>query len=306
MIIRILFVFVFSGFCSVVWGQNKPLIDTTTRAKGLLGGRLGTGLESIQEESAKWKKESKAFMDEMGVKNIGIKSSMALRKVKKKEGYKDEYEGVKTERRMGSYGSGTRSTVEEFQVVKYVEDEAVSGYQQEVWWFDPNQSRVVNSSIKENKTAQICHGPYRKMVNQVVVEQGYFYMGAKDGRWENYGPEGELENKTYFVRGFTAGSDITYYDVEKKKIKEVVPRLYGKVRGQYLAFYPGGNLKEEGKLDDSVRVGRWREFHEFGTGGRLKKEWKNRKDKFDEAEPILMLERDNQGKILFQQNQKFD
>jgi antitoxin component YwqK of YwqJK toxin-antitoxin module len=207
---------------------------------------------------------------------------------------------------MGSYGSGTRSTVEEFQVVKYVEDEAVSGYQQEVWWFDPNQSRVVNSSIKENKTAQICHGPYRKMVNQVVVEQGYFYMGAKDGRWENYGPEGELENKTYFVRGFTAGSDISYYDVEKKKIKEVVPRIYGKVRGQYLAFYPGGNLKEEGKLDDSVRVGRWREFHEFGTGGRLKKEWKNRKDKFDEAEPILMLERDNQGKILFQQSQKFD
>jgi antitoxin component YwqK of YwqJK toxin-antitoxin module len=86
----------------------------------------------------------------------------------------------------------------------------------------------------------------------------------------------------------------------------VVPRIYGKVRGQYLAFYPGGNLKEEGKLDDSVRVGRWREFHEFGTGGRLKKEWKNRKDKFDEAEPILMLERDNQGKILFQQSQKFD
>ena len=129
MIIRILFVFVFSGFCSVIWGQNKPLIDTTTRAKGLFGGRLSTGLESIQEESAKWKKESKAFMDEMGVKNIGIKSSMALRKVKKKEGYKDEYEGVKTERRMGSYGSGTRSTVEEFHVVKYVEDEALSKYQ---------------------------------------------------------------------------------------------------------------------------------------------------------------------------------
>jgi antitoxin component YwqK of YwqJK toxin-antitoxin module len=306
MFIRILFVLFFTGFCSSLFAQNKPLIDTTTRAKGFLSGRLGTGLEGIQEESAKWKKESKAFIDELGVKNIGIKSSMALRKVKKKDVYKDEYEGVKTERRMGSYGSGTRSTVEEFQVVKYVEDEALSVYQQEVWWFDPSQSRVVNSSIKENKSAQICHGPYRKIVNQVVVEQGYFYMGAKDGRWENFGPDGELENKTYYSRGFTAGSEISYYDADKKKIKEVIPRVYGKIRGQYLAFYPGGNLKEEGKMDDSVRVGRWREFHEFGTGGRLKMEWKYKKDKFDEAEPILMVERDPQGKIVYQNTQKFD
>lgn len=306
MFIRILFVFVLAGFCSSLMGQTKPLIDTSTRAKGFLGGRLGTGLEGIQEESAKWKKESKAFIDELGVKNIGVKSSMALRKVKKKEVYKDEYEGVKTERRMGSYGSGTRSTVEEFQVVKFVEDEALSIYQQEIWWFDPNQSRIVNASIKENKTAQICHGPYRKIVNQVVVEQGYFYMGAKDGRWENYGPEGELENKVYYSRGFTAGSEISYFDADKKKIKEVIPRVYGKVRGQYLAFYPGGNLKEEGKMDDSVRVGRWREFHEFGTGGRLKKEWRYKKDKFEEVEPILVVERDNQGKILFQNSQKFD
>ena len=287
-------------------GQKKPLIDTTTRSKGLLGGRLGTGLEEIQEESAKWKKESKAFIDELGVKNIGVKSSMALRKVKKKDVYKDEYEGVKTERRMGSYGSGTRNTVEEFQVVKFVEDEALSVYQQEIWWFDPNQSRIVNASIKENKTAQICHGPYRKIVNQVVVEQGYFYMGAKDGRWENYGPEGELENKVYYSRGFTAGSEISYFDADKKKIKEVIPRVYGKVRGQYLAFYPGGNLKEEGKMDDSVRVGRWREFHEFGTGGRLKKEWRYPKDKFEEVEPVLMMERDNQGRIIFQNSQRLD
>ncbi len=306
MFIRILLIFIFSGFCETLLGQNKPLIDTTTRAKGLLGGRLGTGLEGIQEESAKWKKESKAFMDELGVKNIGIKSSMALRKVKKKENYKDEYEGVKTERRVGSYGSGTRSTLEEFQVVKFVEDEALSVYQQEVWWFDPNQSRVVNSLLKDNKSAQICHGPYRKVVNQVLVEQGYFYMGAKDGRWENYGPEGELENKTYYTRGFTAGSEISYYDADKKKIKEVIPRVYGKIRGQYLAFYPGGNVREEGKMDDSVRVGRWREFYEFGTGGRLRKEWKYGKDKFDEAQAILIVERDNQGKIIFQNTQKFD
>ena len=125
-------------------------------------------------------------------------------------------------------------------------------------------------------------------------------MGVKDGRWENYGPENELENKVYFEKGFTAGSIIHYYDASKKKIQEVIPRFYGKVRGTYYSFYPSGSLKEDGRLDDSVKVGRWREYHEFGSGGRLKKEWKFAKDKFDATEPILIQERDQQSKVIFQ------
>ena len=219
---------------------------------------------------------------------------------------KDEYVNIKTDRRLGQYGSGNRSTVEEINVVKFVEDESLSTYAQEIWWFDPNQSRIVNSSIKDNKTAQICHGPFKKVVNNVIVEQGFFFMGTKDGRWETFGPENELETKVYYERGFLAGSRITYHDDAKKKIKQVVPNFYGKIRGNFLSFYPSGNLKEDGKLDDSVRIGRWREFYEFGVGGRLKKEWRYGKDKFDASEPILMVERDSQGKIIYQNNQKFD
>ena len=196
--------------------------------------------------------------------------------------------------------------MEEINVVKFVEDESLSAYAQEIWWFDPNQSRIVNSSIKDNKTAQICHGPFKKIVNNVIVEQGFFYMGTKDGRWETFGPENELETKVYYERGFLAGSSISYHDEAKKKIKQVVPNFYGKTRGNYFSFYPSGNLKEDGKFDDSTRIGRWREYYEFGTGGRLKKEWRYGKDKFDTSEPILMVERDSQGKIIYQNNQKFD
>jgi len=131
-------------------------------------------------------------------------------------------------------------------------------------------------------------------------------MGKKDGLWETFGPENELETKVYYERGFLAGSSITYHDEAKKKIKQVIPNFYGKTRGNYLSYYPSGNLKEDGKLDDSVRIGRWREYYEFGTGGRLKKEWRYGKDKFDASEPILMVERDSQGKIIYQNNQKFD
>ena len=315
--IRNLFVLLFWLMGAIAYGQNnaitsnkKPVIDTTVKSKGILGGRLSTGLENnvdkIKQESADWKKESRAFIEELGIKDIGVKASIASRKIKKKLVAKDEYVNIKTDRRLGQYGSGNRSTVEEINVVKFVEDESLNTYAQEIWWFDPNQSRIVNSSIKDNKTAQICHGPFKKIVNNVIVEQGFFYMGTKDGRWETFGPENELETKVYYERGFLAGSSITYHDDAKKKIKQVIPNFYGKTRGNYLSFYPSGNLKEDGKLDDSVRIGRWREYYEFGTGGRLKKEWRYGKDKFDASEPILMVERDSQGKIIYQNNQKFD
>ena len=317
MSIRNLYILLFWLVGSIAYGQNnaitsnkKPVIDTTVKSKGILGGRLSTGLESsvdkIKQESAEWKKESRAFIEELGIKDIGVKASIASRKIKKKLVAKDEYANVKTDRRLGQYGSGNRSTVEEINVVKFVEDESLSTYAQEIWWFDPNQSRIVNSSIKDNKTAQICHGPFKKIVNNVIIEQGFFYMGTKDGRWETFGPENELETKVYYERGFLAGSIITYHDDAKKKIKQVVPNFYGKTRGNYFSFYPSSNLKEDGKFDDSIRIGRWREYYEFGTGGRLKKEWRYGKDKFDAAEPILMVERDSQGKIIYQNNQKFD
>jgi hypothetical protein len=283
-----------------VISSKKPLTDSTIQ-KGFLGGRLSTGLEQQIEGLKKISTEGKAIIEDLGIKNLGIKASMMARRAVKKAPPKDEYERIKTERRLGNYGSGIRNTLEEINVVKYVEDEAVSAYVGEIWWFDPAQSRIVTGSLKDNKSAQICHGPFKRIINQQINEQGFFYMGAKDGRWETYGPDGELINKQYFYRGFPSASSISYFDPEKTKIKEIIPIVYGKVRGQYRAFYASGNLKEEGMLDDSVRVGRWREFHEFGTGGRLKKEWRYGKDKFENQEPELIQERDAQGKIIYQQ-----
>jgi len=284
-----------------IFSTTKPVTDTTKKVGGLFGGRLSTGLEQGLESAKNIKNESQAIWED-----VSIKASMTARRLKKKVLPKDEYEGTKTERRVGNYGNGGRATLEEFNVVKYVEDEAVSPYVQEIWWYDPGQSRIVNTPLKENQRAQICHGPYRKIVNQMVAEEGNFYMGAKDGRWESYDSEGILLTKIYFDRGFPTGSNISYFDAAKLKIKEVIPFVYGKSTGQYLLFYSSGNLALEGKLDEGVRIGRWREFYEFGTGGRLKKELRYGKDKFEEIEPIIVQERDEKGKITSQTKTKFD
>jgi antitoxin component YwqK of YwqJK toxin-antitoxin module len=78
-------------------------------------------------------------------------------------------------------------------------------------------------------------------------------------------------SKDKYKNGFPAESHFSYYDKEQKKLKEVIPVKFGKVTGEYRAFYDGGQLKEEGKFEDSIKVGRWREYHQFGAMGRLKK-----------------------------------
>jgi hypothetical protein len=303
MLLRVAFFCLFLCLNLFVQAQNrvistaKPLIDTSVHEKGLLNGRLSTGLEGKAAEAKKFKDDSKAFIESLGVKELGKK---IVKTAKKKVLPKDEYAGIKTERKLGNYGSGVRLTVEEVHVVKYVEDEKISPYLLEIYIFDPSQSRVVSIPMRDAKNAQICHGPFKKYVNQKLIEEGFYYMGVKDGRWENYGPENELENKVYYEKGFTAGSVLHYYDAAKQQLQEVIPRFYGKVQGMYYAFYPNGALKVDGRLDDSVRVGRWREYHELGSGGRLKKEWKYGKDKFDSVEPLLIQERDQQSKIIYQ------
>jgi hypothetical protein len=303
MLYRLLLICLLSSLNWTVQAQNraistsKPLIDTSVHENGLFNGRFSTGLEEKAKEAKKFKEDSKTFIESLGVKDLGKK---IIKTAKKKLQPKDEYAGIKTEGRLGSYGSGVRMTAEQINVVKYVEDEVLSPYLQDIYIFDPAQSRVISIPLKEAKNAQICHGPYKKFINQKLVEEGFFYMGVKDGRWENYGPENELENKAYYSKGFLKDSYFYYYDAAKKKVKEVIPRSFGKVRGTYQAFYANGNIKEMGKLDDSVRVGIWREYHEVGSGGRLKKEWKYGADKFDTVEPRLIQERDQQSKIIFQ------
>ena len=117
MSIRNLYILLFWLVGSIAYGQNnaitsnkKPVIDTTVKSKGILGGRLSTGLESsvdkIKQESAEWKKESRAFIEELGIKDIGVKASIASRKIKKKLVAKDELSTLKRSDAWANTGVG--------------------------------------------------------------------------------------------------------------------------------------------------------------------------------------------------------
>ncbi len=305
---------------SVALGQQeefktnaKPKVDTSARRKGLLASLLDDnvfdnlnqakqGVKDLKSDLKKNKEQAEklgAFTSDLA-SDLGLKVKKNKAKTKTKKGKKDEYEGIKFERRIGEYGTGSRFTVEEINVLRNPDEAQPSIYAKEIWWYDPKLRRITNAIRKDPDYGEICHGPYRKYVNDALVEEGFFYVGVKDGRWENYNQDFILLNKEKYKKGFFADAHVTYYDAQQKKIKEVVPVHFGKVTGEYRAFYEGGQLKEEGKLDDSVKVGRWRQYHQFGAMGRLKKETLYGKDKFDKVEPIVLQERDEKGKLIYE------
>lgn len=285
----------------------KPQTDTSAKKKsGILGGLIQSDLldnvknakKTIKDNQDEFKKLSTDAGDLTA--DLGLKINKSKKKSKVKKQPKDSYEDIKFELRIGEYGSGTRLTVEEIHVLRNPDEAEPSTYAKEIWWYDPKLRRVTNVPRKDKNYGEICHGPYKKYLNDELVEEGFFYVGVKDGRWETYNQEYILLTKEKYKKGFFADSKISYYDKAETKIKEVIPVKHNKVTGEYRSFYEGGQLKEEGKFDDSIKVGRWREYHQFGAMGRLKKEIMYAKNKFDNTEAIVLQERDNKGKLIYE------
>ncbi len=304
---------------------EKPKIDTTIKKSGILGKILNPELlenakkvkKAIENPNETFNTEknkiinkvtdkAKELKKELNITDLGLKSASKKEKIKIKKAPKDEYEGIKIERRLAQSGTGNRKIIEEINIVKSGNIEP-SIYPKEIWWYDYKLGKIVNSVIQDKEYAQICHGPYKKYINDELVEEGFFYVGSKHGRWEEYTTDFSLLKKEKYKYGFYAESHFSYYDKAENKYKEVIPKIFGKVTGDYRSYYEGGQLKEEGRMDDSTKVGRWREYHQFGSGGRLKKETLYAKDKFDNTAPFVVQERNTKGEVTYdgtKQNKK--
>lgn len=287
--------------------DKKPLLDQSGKKKGILGGRLGTtggpDIDKLKDKYEENKEKIEDFKAET-LPDLGLKVKKVKEDLKEKLKNKNEYEGIKMEKRIAQYGNGNKITTEEFHVLN--DDAEISMYAREIRWFDFKMQRTSNATIKNMEEAAILHGPYKKTIGEDVVEEGFFYLGTKHGRWARYGKEADndfvLLDKTTYKKGYLAESVITYHDTENKKIKEVIPFNLGKKSGDYFEYYASGNLKTEGHFDDGIAVGKWIEYHEFGkTNGRRKKETMNPKDKYDTAfESFVIREYDKNGNLTFE------
>lgn len=279
--------------------SNKPIIQKTGRKTVL--DELNTKKNAVKA-LINGEKPGDETISADAPPDLGLKIQPEKKKRKKPGNtnsfLKSDYDGLAVTRIVNRFGQGDRITTEEFFVLK--EFKQPSPYAKDVAWYDERAHRVTTVPIKDKAYAQILHGPYRRTVGEALMEEGTFHVGNKHGRWASYNADFTLRDKIRYEKGFPEDSYVNYYDEARTKVKEIVSKLYGHCTGDYREFYEGGQLKTEGKLDDSVRVGKWREYHQFGSGGRTKREIQYGRDKWDEAEPVVLREWDNRGKLTFE------
>lgn len=223
------------------------------------------------------------------------KSEVEPIKHKKKKVKKNVFFGTKT--RKGITRNLIRGQVvqEFFHIMKVYE--APPDYARDFYWYDYNKKKIVNSLRVSPKNAGILHGPYKKMIGEQVLEEGWFYKGMKHKRWIKLNRHDILQNKTYWWKGWPQESLLSYYDFEKTKLREVIPKHYGERNGEYWAFHLNGAVAVRGIYKHNHKIGIWKEYYE---NKKIKREMKYPSDAFHfEFRPYILKEWDPEGKVIF-------
>jgi antitoxin component YwqK of YwqJK toxin-antitoxin module len=219
-------------------------------------------------------------------------------KSRKKKTKKKVFYGIKTRKGFTREGMGERVTLELFYVLKkYREPNA---FVPEIYVFDITKRKIIKvREIPEDKRQiyRILHGPYKKLYNGEVVEEGVFYVGTKNARWEKYSKKDVLIGKTKYFRGWPKEAKITYWDAAYKKPKEVIPVEYGIIQGDYYLFSENGMVKMTGQYENGKRVGKWIEY--FDNKERRQREIQYQEDPYEEyKEPVIAKEWNERGTVI--------
>ncbi|WP_181306714.1 toxin-antitoxin system YwqK family antitoxin [Rufibacter sp. XAAS-G3-1] len=218
---------------------------------------------------------------------------------KKESKKKKTYFGYRVKKGFARQGKGNNQIVETFYYLR--EYKEPNPYVRDKHYFDVKKRKIFRAAALDPSKTQmlILHGPYTKMRGEVVIEQGYFFVGTKHLRWETFRPDSTLTQRQHYEKGFLRDAVISYYDAAKTKIKEVIPYQYGQVQGEYYKFYENGQLEWQGTYDKGRKVGTWINFYDFR--GRRQFEFEYAESAFDKpVEPVLVKQYDRHGTLVFE------
>jgi antitoxin component YwqK of YwqJK toxin-antitoxin module len=217
---------------------------------------------------------------------------------KKKKPKKKVFYGIKTKKGFSRKGTGDRTVYENFYYLK--KPEVPNTLVRDIYYYDYARREVVRTSRFDPKKGVLVHGPYKKTQNNVVLEEGIFYKGTRHGRWMKYNRDSVLVDKEKFFRGWPRESTISYYDPERKKMKEIIPIEFGEKEGYYYMFYESGQLAVTGEYKWNRRVGDWYEYY---PTGRRKKLIAYPRDPFDKnLKPFIRVEWNERGREIYRNN----
>jgi antitoxin component YwqK of YwqJK toxin-antitoxin module len=146
----------------------------------------------------------------------------------------------------------------------------------------------------------LLHGPYSVRRDDVILEEGIFYIGTKHGRWTYKTAKDILRDKEKYYKGWPKESLVSYYDPDTRtKIKEIIPVEFGQEEGLYYYFFDNGSVAVTGEYQYGEKVGKWISFYK-NRRGRRKREIQFRKDPHnDKFRPYITKEWNSAGKIIY-------
>lgn len=217
---------------------------------------------------------------------------------KKEKVKKNFYYGLKTKKGFTTRGRGDREEIILFNYLK--EYRQPDPYVRDIYWYDFERKQIRRSRRVSPEQGVILHGPYTVRRNEVVVEEGIFYIGTKHGRWIRKTPDDILIDKEKYYKGWPKESLVSYYDPNTRtKIKEIIPVEYGLREGNYYYFFEDGSVAVTGEYKYGNKVGKWTSYFE-NRRGRRQREIQYRKDPHDDDfVPFIIKEWASSGKVVY-------
>ncbi|MDL2215280.1 toxin-antitoxin system YwqK family antitoxin [Dysgonomonas sp. OttesenSCG-928-M03] len=120
-----------------------------------------------------------------------------------------------------------------------------------------------NSYQLANFKDGLLNGPYKDCTKKdVVLREGTFSNGEKDGEWSIYYNSGVLERKEVYRKGKAEGVWSFHKGMNPKPSREVVYKNDEMIEERL--YHYGGSLGRTGYFKDELKTGEWKEYFESG------------------------------------------
>lgn len=223
-----------------------------------------------------------------------VEDTLMIDKKKKKK--RNVYFGIKTKKGFIRSSSGRNLIYENFHYIK--EPEIKNEYAQEIYFYDKKKKKIIRSK-KIIDDAVMMHGPYKKRLGEQIIEEGMFYYGLKQNRWVRLNRADILQDKEIFSLGWYYESIRSFWDRDKKNLRDIIPIKFGEKNGVYYAFYENGTVAAKGEYEFDKPVGIWTEYY---NSGKKKREIKYEESAFNFSESFISKEWNINGKLIYDRN----
>lgn len=219
------------------------------------------------------------------------------KKKSKKKKKKNIFYGVKTKK--GRIKSTFRNQVQYVFFFYTNEQRKSDPYIRDIYWYDV-KDKVIRTKDFDASRGYLLHGPYEKVIDDKLIEEGHYYFGKRHGTWLSFNDKHVLQDKLHFSEGWPKDSRVTYYNRAENKIEKLTPIEYELKEGNFFHFYEDGQIAVTGEYRYGEKVGLWTEYWDSKTKVVRKREIQYQEVPFSkDFRPYIRAEWDKEGNLIY-------